>query len=741
MVAGDVSVLGIDLGTAVTRAAVYRVATRVSRSPTPIAVPTAAALRGAGEWEVVSPAEEGAILGLKRLLGRTAREPLVQRLAERLGIEAEDGPFGLLLDAGGRRGAVVDAVGAVLRQAVERAAPDGPWQVVFAVPCWFDEPQRQALRRAADAARLDVLAIVTDLGAAASWFVGADSEARTVAVVDAGAGGFSAALFRVDDEGVTLLTCVGSAQAGGDDLDAALTDPAMVAHPPALRPALWRAIEGAKRELGERSAASRTVRLPDGKLGRVKVERDALDALAHTFAADLEAALVSLIASTPGAPVAAAYVGGGMAALDAVQSAVVRAFGCKLLGCPEYAVVTGATAIAGAMVEQRKTRLVEVAGVSSTRAPTAAAQIAPQPLSTPAAKRITAPIGGAALAAARGPEVARSAGRAPLAFDFTRSARPSPSSRTPPSTQPPPRLRKARRPETPSARDEASPPASPARPPRAVRRGASDPQVGPPVLVTEPTERAALPFAGEAPTGRAALPRRGATTMPRRRAPTAPRAPDGEQGGALDAPLPHVGDLFAPASASELIYVARLPQLTFPMFLVRLGNRATTVGIDDGRHDLQFAVHDGVAELDQNEHARLLELGSRPRLHFALDRPDPPTRLARSVYGLLHVAAQALYSFGTAWSTEELEAALGDRMGLAARLRQDQTARLSLVLDAHSEVAATMYFDGRRRLRRVCEQGATGRRDVLQLLFVLCAFDLVTWHAASDPAADVDATR
>ncbi|MCC6524157.1 MAG: Hsp70 family protein [Polyangiaceae bacterium] len=470
------AVVGIDFGTAALRAlsAPATGAEPPRSSPEePAVLPATLALARRGDWELSEPGAPGASPGVKRLLGRTPSDPLVRRVLAR--VDAAGVERGGALWVKGADGAAADVAGGVallLREAARRAAGLGPHQVVVTVPGWYGLAEREALRGAVRAAGLELLALVPDVAALA--FGRARGDARLALVLDAGAGGYGAGLVRASEGLLELVGSTGDAELGGDDFDVELATAALEGCELPLRPALWRAVEGAKRELAERDQASHSLARSDGTRVRVVVDRWQMDLLAGRLAAAVSASLGELWTRCGRPALDSALVTGGLGVLEAVLRAAREALGRGLEPAKEHATVRGATALARAIASGRAPQL----GLGFAGDPTATAteRKGAAEVGRPARqRRLTEPHREGVRARAL-PESERAAPpeSAPV-VDFTRSDRARPESGGPPPVAVPVRfehtLAPLGTPREPPAREAAA--RSPSPPPRDSQPGAA----------------------------------------------------------------------------------------------------------------------------------------------------------------------------------------------------------------------------------------------------------------------------
>jgi molecular chaperone DnaK (HSP70) len=98
---------------------------------------------------------------------------------------------------------------------------------VVATPVYFGTPQRDALRRAAEAAGLQVIRMTHEPSAILSAYAlgkGSITEAVNVAVVDFGAGSLQVTVATIEEGVVDTKSVLGTPEVGGDIIDLRLLD-------------------------------------------------------------------------------------------------------------------------------------------------------------------------------------------------------------------------------------------------------------------------------------------------------------------------------------------------------------------------------------------------------------------------------------------------------------------------------------------------------------------------------------
>ncbi|MEZ4442619.1 MAG: Hsp70 family protein [Polyangiaceae bacterium] len=278
------ALLGIDIGTSTIRAAM--VPRRGRPEPTDVvSVPAIASFRdgrlavGGSVLMMAGAVDDVVVTGLKRVLGRRPDDPMVQRICERHHLHARPhGGYDLELyrpEAPDEFGlSACQALASLLRHAAEAATGTrGGHEAVFAVPGWFGAEQRDAVVAAAHLAQIAVLRFVRDTVAGALWASQQLELSGRVVVVDAGAGGISVSLLRLNRDRLLHERSRSSGEQGGDDVDAALAATVLDDPDRRARELARQSAEILKRELGEQEAARRVVRLPNGRAVTLAIER------------------------------------------------------------------------------------------------------------------------------------------------------------------------------------------------------------------------------------------------------------------------------------------------------------------------------------------------------------------------------------------------------------------------------------------------------------------------------------
>jgi len=117
---------------------------------------------------------------------------------------------------------------AALRQRAEDTFDAELFGAVITVPAYFDDAQRQATKDAAQLAGLNVLRLISEPTAAAVAYGLDNGSEGLYAVYDLGGGTFDISLLRLNRGVFEVVTTGGDAALGGDDIDQALADWALL---------------------------------------------------------------------------------------------------------------------------------------------------------------------------------------------------------------------------------------------------------------------------------------------------------------------------------------------------------------------------------------------------------------------------------------------------------------------------------------------------------------------------------
>lgn len=354
--AGEVALLalGLDIGTGFARAAVFRqreaellqfpdgshnIPALVSFVKGGPKVGRAALSRAATQPHLT-------VRGVKRLLGRKLDDPVVQRLASRAAydlLRRDEGDFALQL--GDATVAVEDVAAALIRHVVdivEQKYEQRPSSAVLTTPYWYGWRQRNALEKAACAAGLESLQVLTEATCTALSLLDVAPSQRLVAVIDVGAGGCTASIVSIGPARVQLVASAGDPLGGGDDLDWALAQAVVkglearlgeIPRDPCVLEMVRQVCEGAKPTLAQASSVTAIIPfLPVGggvQNQEVLIGREHIEALMRDSVARVAGACRAALASAQVTKddLAAVVATGGTTRLPAVRAAIAAELG------------------------------------------------------------------------------------------------------------------------------------------------------------------------------------------------------------------------------------------------------------------------------------------------------------------------------------------------------------------------------------------------------------------------------
>jgi molecular chaperone DnaK len=166
------------------------------------------------------------VFGSKRFIGKPFQSPFVARHKDRFAFELCAGPDGRTAAVAGGAVRPLEVVATdIIDRLLELA--HAKRKIVFnrcvlTVPAHYGLTQREAIRRAAERAGTEVLALVNEPTAAAVYYAKASGDARIVLVFDLGGGTFDATLMTIEHGVVRVLASGGDAFLGGNDFDGAV---------------------------------------------------------------------------------------------------------------------------------------------------------------------------------------------------------------------------------------------------------------------------------------------------------------------------------------------------------------------------------------------------------------------------------------------------------------------------------------------------------------------------------------
>jgi molecular chaperone DnaK len=230
-------ILGIDLGTTNSAAAVWdrgrgevvpnHESTGLRTLPSIVSLrPNAEAVVGEAARAYGTANPQFTFTGLKRLVGRSYDDPYMQGILDAVPYDIVDGADGQAWVQGPDRLYSPEELLALVLKKLKRFAEiqhqEQVGHCVLAVPAYFDEIQKGAVRRAAQMAGLEVLRTIPEPTAAALAYGLERGGDRTILVYDFGGGTFDVSILRVKAARFKTLAQAGDTGLGGSNFDMAI---------------------------------------------------------------------------------------------------------------------------------------------------------------------------------------------------------------------------------------------------------------------------------------------------------------------------------------------------------------------------------------------------------------------------------------------------------------------------------------------------------------------------------------
>ncbi|MCF6303924.1 MAG: molecular chaperone DnaK [Rhodobacteraceae bacterium] len=171
---------------------------------------------------------ENTLFAIKRLIGRPANDPLVEKDKSMVPYKIVEGPGGdAWVMANGEKYSPSQVSAFILQKMKETAESylgETVTQAVITVPAYFNDAQRQATKDAGKIAGLEVLRIINEPTAAALAYGLEKKEGQTIAVYDLGGGTFDVSILEIDDGLFEVKSTNGDTFLGGEDFDMRIVD-------------------------------------------------------------------------------------------------------------------------------------------------------------------------------------------------------------------------------------------------------------------------------------------------------------------------------------------------------------------------------------------------------------------------------------------------------------------------------------------------------------------------------------
>ncbi|WP_454713479.1 molecular chaperone DnaK [Caulobacter segnis] len=230
-------IIGIDLGTTNSCVAIMdgknpKVIENAEGART---TPSVVAFMEDGERLVGQPAKRQAVtnptntlFAIKRLIGRSASDPVVEKDKGMVPYDIVKGPTGdAWVKAHGKDYSPQEVSAFILqkmKEAAEAHLGEPVTKAVITVPAYFNDAQRQATKDAGKIAGLEVLRIINEPTAAALAYGLDKDNNKKIAVYDLGGGTFDVSILEIGDGVFEVKSTNGDTFLGGEDFDLRIVD-------------------------------------------------------------------------------------------------------------------------------------------------------------------------------------------------------------------------------------------------------------------------------------------------------------------------------------------------------------------------------------------------------------------------------------------------------------------------------------------------------------------------------------
>jgi len=166
---------------------------------------------------------QNTLFAVKRLIGRSVKDPVVKKDMKNLPYDIVDGGNGdAWVEVKGEKYSPSQVSAFILgkmKETAESYLGEDVTQAVITVPAYFNDAQRQATKDAGKIAGLEVLRIINEPTAAALAYGLDKAGSKTIAVYDLGGGTFDVSILEIDDGLFEVKSTNGDTALGGEDFD------------------------------------------------------------------------------------------------------------------------------------------------------------------------------------------------------------------------------------------------------------------------------------------------------------------------------------------------------------------------------------------------------------------------------------------------------------------------------------------------------------------------------------------
>ncbi len=230
-------IIGIDLGTTNSCVAIMdgKAPKVIENAEGVRTTPSVVAIQDDGERLVGQPAKRQAVtnpentfFAIKRLIGRTFSDPMVEKDKGMVPYKIVKGPTGDAWVQAHGKDYSPQQISAFILQKMKEAAEahlgEKVEKAVITVPAYFNDAQRQATKDAGKIAGLEVLRIINEPTAAALAYGLEKNDGKKIAVYDLGGGTFDVSILEIGDGVFEVKATNGDTFLGGEDFDLRLVD-------------------------------------------------------------------------------------------------------------------------------------------------------------------------------------------------------------------------------------------------------------------------------------------------------------------------------------------------------------------------------------------------------------------------------------------------------------------------------------------------------------------------------------